>query len=92
MNDNSLFLTLTSLPLKSVTLEFYHQLGFYLIRYQNMKLRIILLSLSLGLILSSCAYYNTFYNAEKAFKEAARERAKKKTDQITPQEKQKYDK
>ncbi len=40
---------------------------------------------------SSCAYYNTFYNTKKFFKEAAKEREKRTSDKPTASEKRKYD-
>jgi len=46
----------------------------------------------LMLLFSNCAYYNTFYNAKKAFKEAEKERARRRTDDPTSTEIQKYDK
>ena len=50
------------------------------------------LSLILILILANCAYYNTYYNAEKFFNEAAKEREKRKTDKPTAGELQNYKK
>ncbi|MCR4440140.1 MAG: tetratricopeptide repeat protein [bacterium] len=44
------------------------------------------------LIISSCAYYNTFYNAEQAFKAAERERKNRKGDTPTSQETSSYNK
>ncbi len=40
---------------------------------------------------SSCAYYNTFYNTKKLYKEAEKEREKRTTDIPTSSEKKKYD-
>jgi len=52
----------------------------------------ILTAITLSLFLSSCgAYYNTFYNTKKLYKEAIREREKRQGDQPTPAEKKKYD-
>ncbi|MBC7187441.1 MAG: tetratricopeptide repeat protein, partial [Calditrichaeota bacterium] len=49
--------------------------------------------LTLALVaLSSCAYYNTFYNAEQAFKTAERERKNRKGDTPTSQETASYNK
>lgn len=45
----------------------------------------------LFLSFSSCAYYNTFYNTKKLFKEAKKEREKRTTDIPTASEKKKYD-
>ena len=42
-------------------------------------------AITLSLFLSSCgAYYNTFYNTKKLYKEAVREREKRQGDQPTP--------
>lgn len=43
------------------------------------------------LSLSSCAYFNTFYNTKKLYNEAKKEREKRKEDKPTPQELKKYD-
>lgn len=48
------------------------------------------LALVAALILSNCAYYNTFYNAEKAFKAAERERKNRKGSTPTSQETTSY--
>lgn len=45
-----------------------------------------------SLSLVSCAYFNTFYNTKKYFKEAAKEREKRRGDKPSSQEIQKYDK
>ncbi len=50
------------------------------------------LALAAALVLSSCAYYNTFYNAEQAFKAAERERKNRKGGTPTSQETASYNK
>jgi tetratricopeptide (TPR) repeat protein len=40
------------------------------------------LALSAMLLLSGCAYYNTFYNAKKAYREASKEREKRFRNQV----------
>lgn len=57
-----------------------------------MKKYFIKFVLILILMLLNCAYYNTFYNAEKFFKAAAKERKKRKTDKPTAAELQNYKK
>ncbi|MBN1351971.1 tetratricopeptide repeat protein [candidate division KSB1 bacterium] len=58
-----------------------------------MKVRLITTNfLILFLLLTSCAYYNTFYNAKKYFKLAAKEREKRRTDKPTTAENQNYEK
>jgi len=42
------------------------------------------------ILFSSCAYYNTFYNAEKIFKAAEKERESRSDDLIKASEKRKY--
>lgn len=44
-----------------------------------------------GLLLQSCAYYNTFYNTKKYFREGLAENKKRVTDKPTAQEIQKFD-
>ncbi|MBD3373859.1 tetratricopeptide repeat protein [candidate division KSB1 bacterium] len=49
------------------------------------------LTLSVFLLLSGCAYYNTFYNAKKAYREASKEREKRLRNQvveISPEERE----
>lgn len=57
-----------------------------------MKLRITLFLCLFWLSFSSCAYYNTFYNTKKLFKEAKKEREKRQGDKPTSREIQKYEK
>jgi TolA-binding protein len=57
-----------------------------------MKLRIIFVFFLFWFSFSSCAYYNTFYNTKKLFKEANKEREKRQGDKPTSREIQKYDK
>jgi len=47
--------------------------------------------LSLVLFFSSCAYYNTFYNTKKLYKEAKKERENRTSDTPSASEKKKYD-
>src|SRR3990172_3049444 len=56
----------------------------------KMNFKIILVLISV-LFYSSCAYYNTFYNTKKLYKEAKDERDKRQTDVPGPTEKKKYD-
>lgn len=44
-----------------------------------------------GLLLQSCAYYNTFYNTKKYFREGLAENKKRVTEKPTAQEIQKFD-
>ncbi len=44
------------------------------------------------LLLQSCAYYNTYYNTQKYYKEALAEHKKRTGEQPTSQERQKFDK
>jgi len=50
-----------------------------------------LAALCLGAMLQSCAYYNTFYNTEKNFREGLAENKKRLGDKPTAQEIQKFD-
>ncbi|MDQ7064850.1 MAG: tetratricopeptide repeat protein [candidate division KSB1 bacterium] len=55
--------------------------------------RSTILWLVLGLwVLNGCAYYNTFYNTKKYFKEALEEHKKRRGDKPSSVEKQKFDK
>lgn len=57
-----------------------------------MKTRLLLLAaLSAGLLLQSCAYYNTFYNTKKNFREGLVENKKRVGEKPTAQEIQKFD-
>ncbi|MFQ5768990.1 MAG: tol-pal system YbgF family protein, partial [bacterium] len=56
-----------------------------------MKLRLIFIFFILGAFISSCAYYNTFYNTKKFYKEATKEREKRKGDKPSTAELNKYD-
>jgi len=57
-----------------------------------MRIRYIFVFWALCICLSSCAYYNTFYNTKKFFNEAKKERERRKGDRPSSQELQKYDK
>ena len=48
--------------------------------------------LILSFTVSSCAYFNTFYNTKKVYNEAKKEREKRIGEKPTPSELQKYDK
>lgn len=57
-----------------------------------MKTRLLLLpALLAGIMLQSCAYYNTFYNTKKNFREGLAENKKRVGDKPTAQEVQKFD-
>ena len=57
-----------------------------------MRIRYTFVFWVLCICLSSCAYYNTFYNTKKFFNEAKKEREKRKGDRASSQELQKLDK
>ncbi len=57
-----------------------------------MKTKLLLIAvLSAGILLQSCAYYNTFYNTKKNFREGLLENKKRVGDKPTAQEIQKFD-
>ncbi len=58
---------------------------------KSMKYPTLLLCLCCGLMSSCGAYFNTYHNTKKLYKEATKEREKRKGDKITPTEKQKYE-
>ncbi len=53
--------------------------------------RTIMLALSLALLNSSCAYFNTFHNTKSLYNNAKKEREKRKDNKITPAERKLYD-
>ncbi|MFQ5602538.1 MAG: tetratricopeptide repeat protein [bacterium] len=55
-----------------------------------MQFRNIFLFVVLGLFIPSCAYYNTFYNTKKYYKEAQKERERRKGDKPSSTELNKY--
>lgn len=57
-----------------------------------MKLRFFIAAALALLMLQSCAYYNTFFNTKRAYKEALDEHARRKEDKPTAAEIQKLDK
>lgn len=56
-----------------------------------MKKSILISIITVLLVFGGCAYYNTFFNAKKSFKEAEDERKKSKDDQISSTARQKYE-
>jgi TonB family protein len=53
--------------------------------------RMVLVSASLALCSNGCVYFNTFYNAKKAYSEAIEIEKKRQGDNITQKERQLYD-
>ncbi|MFQ5824984.1 MAG: tetratricopeptide repeat protein [bacterium] len=62
-----------------------------IITFKIMNLRCTFIFCIVCIILSSCAYFNTFYNTKKLYNEAKKEREKRKGDKPSPQELKKYD-
>ncbi len=57
-----------------------------------MKFRFILLTLAALFSLQGCAYFNTYYNTKKLYKEALEENKRRRDEKPTSSEIQKYDK
>ena len=57
-----------------------------------MKLRLLTAALLALALLPGCAYYNTFFNTKRAYKEAVEEHARRKEEKPSPTEIQKLDK
>lgn len=54
-------------------------------------LKVIVLTILLGTILGSCAYFNTFHNTKKLYSEAKKARKERRGDRPSAQEIKKYD-
>lgn len=57
-----------------------------------MKFRFIVFTLAALFVLQGCAYFNTYYNTKKLYKEAMEENKRRRDDRPSPSEIQKYDK